>query len=317
LHETFRALKDLLNYIALIKSKRFSIIQTNTSIGSLGILRDGLFILVARYFNLNIVVFFHGLHENTQKKIEKNFLFFFKWLFFRADCMIVLSSQFKQKLRLWGYKKEIFVETTVVDSDLIKDIDEKYIQKKFGRIGSDINLLFFARVERSKGIYEAINAYKILKKKYPKLTFTVAGDGFELDKVKSYVRINKISGVTFLGFITGHKKIEAYKSAHIYIFPSYSEGMPTSVLEAMASGLPVVTRSVGGIVDFFQMGINGFMTDTKDPIVFAEFIERLLNDKSLAQQIALNNFSYAKENFMDLKVVARLENIYNQVLKER
>lgn len=83
------------------------------------------------------------------------------------------------------------------------------------------------------------------------------------------------------------KKIETFISHDIYCFPTYGEGMPVSLLEAMAFGFPVVTRPVGGIKDFFENGKHGFLTNSKDPEIFAELIEKFLKN-----DIFLNLLAY-------------------------
>jgi glycosyltransferase involved in cell wall biosynthesis len=310
IYETVRAVKDLLKYFLLIKKSAYSIVQTNTSLGSLSIIRDGMFILLARLYRLKVIVFFRGWNKKIEEKIEKKYLVFFKWFFFNCDCAIVLSSQFKNKLREWGYKNPIYLETTVVDQNLTRKINEKIIANKYKNVSDKINLLFLARVEIAKGIYETVESYVILKKRHPKLALTIAGDGFELEKVKKIVDKKAIADVQFLGFVTGRNKIEAFENAHIYVFPSYTEGMPNSVLEAMAFGLPVITRSVGGIIDFFTDGKNGFITDSKDPKIFADMIEKLLLDKNLLYGVALENFQQAHRRFLTKSVICRLEKIY-------
>ncbi len=316
LNETIRAVKDVIRFFLLLKTGNYSLIQTNTSLGNLALIRDGIFILAAMPFKVKIVVFFRGLDVNFQRIIEKKYLGLFKQLFFLSDCSIVLSSQFRNKLLLWGYRKPIYLETTVVDENLIKTIDQKFVVEKYTSIQNRINLLFLARIEIAKGIYETIATYILLKKKYPQIELSIAGDGYELDNVKNYVKKKSIADVNFHGFVYGIKKAQLYKDAHIYIFPSYREGMPNSLLEAMAFGLPIITRPVGGIVDIFKNGINGFICETKDPVDFAQNIEKLLENKNLMQEIATKNFRYAKEKFFPTKVVARLENIYTQTLRD-
>ncbi len=314
LYEFLRALKGLFQYYKLLRTRQYSLIQTSTSLGFFSIVRDGFFLLLAKHLTVKGIVFFRGWDDKVEIKIEKKFLVIFKWFFFRADSFIVLSSQFKERLRSWGYDKPIYLETTIVDEQLLEEIDEDFIVQKYTSLNNKINLLFLARVEIPKGIYEIIDAFRILKKSYPLVTLTIAGDGFEVENVKKYILENSIQDITFLGFVKGSNKIRAFKSAHIYIFPSYTEGMPTSVLEAMAFGLPVVTRPVGGVIDIFKNGENGFMTSSKDPQIYAELIRKLLSNKHQMLSIALKNYQDAKQKFTTTMVVNRLEKIYKYLV---
>jgi glycosyltransferase involved in cell wall biosynthesis len=237
----------------------------------------------------------------------------FRIIYFKADSIIVLSSNEKDIIKSWGYKKPIFIESTVVDDSLIKHISKEFLNTKYTNI-HNYKLLFLSRIEKTKGIYETIDAYSLLKEKFNSLQLIIAGVGSELNNVKEYVQNHNISDINFEGFVEGNHKIDVFKKSHIFIFPSYSEGMPSAVLEAFAFGLPVITRKVGGLVDIFQNKKNGFITESKNPIEFANYIERLLTDNNLMKKISLYNYNYAQNNFISPVVVKRLETIYKTLL---
>jgi glycosyltransferase involved in cell wall biosynthesis len=84
-------------------------------------------------------------------------------------------------------------------------------------------------------------------------------------------------------------------------------------VEAMAVGLPVVTRTVGGIKDFFVQRRHGFTTDSKDPAVFAEFIRELCEDRDLYQEVSRANHDYACRHFAVPEVRRRIESLYTSI----
>lgn len=314
--ETVRAIQDFWQFFIKIRSGTYAIVQTNTSIGNLGLIRDGLFLFLARIYSLKTIVFFRGLHIDFQNTIEKRYLRIFRYFFLNSDCYIVLSKQFERKLRDWGYKNPIHLETTAVDENMLTDISEEYIVKKYQNINSHLNILFLARIEKAKGIYEAIDSFIMLKSKYTNLTMTIAGDGFELENVIRKVNKSGISDIKFVGFVKNENKTNVFRDAHIYLFTSHTEGMPTSVLEAFSFGIPVVTSAVGGIVDFFENGINGYITELKEPEIYRNLIENLIKNPNLMNKIALNNYRYAQQQFLSLKVAKRLENIFSDLMNE-
>lgn len=311
--EFFRILKDYYCFLSLLKTRNYSLVQTTTSFSRFSLLRDAIFILISKAFKTKVIVFYHGWDEIFADKVERKFLKLYRLIYFKADAMIDLSKKNVERLRKWGYSKPIYLETTVVDTKLLKDININYINNKFEILNKPFNILFLARIEISKGIYEAIDSYNLLRKNNQNISLTIAGDGKELDKVKFYVKINNIENILFKGFVEGENKIEIFKAADLYIFPSYSEGMPTSVLEAMAFGLPVVTTNVGGLSDFFINEINGFITNENKPEVLAKLMEKLFNNKELMKSISLNNYQLAQERFIVEKVVLRMMDIYRQV----
>lgn len=90
--------------------------------------------------------------------------------------------------------------------------------------------------------------------------------------------------------------------------------MPTTVLEAMAYELPVVTRGVGGLNDFFENEKMGFVSDSKDPAVFASYIEHLILNTEDRLRIGRDNRLYAKERFAANKVAVRIKLIYEDTV---
>jgi glycosyltransferase involved in cell wall biosynthesis len=108
-------------------------------------------------------------------------------------------------------------------------------------------------------------------------------------------------------------KRQAFQNADAYLFPSWTEGLPISVLEAMAQGLPLVACAVGGLPDFFQDGRMGFLTDRRDPEVLASLMSRLILNPGLCSSIARFNRTYAREHFRPTHIAARLEDIYRSV----
>ena len=226
----------------------------------------------------------------------------------KADALVVLATSFKNDLREWGITKPIYLSTTKVDDELLKgfDIDKKQYRK---------DLLFLARIEDYKGIFITIEAFRRVKEKFPDATLKIAGTGSALNEAKDMVQYLQILDVIFLGNVSGDKLKNAFQESSIYILPtSHGEGMPTSVLEAMAFGLPVVTRPVGGLKDFFEDSKMGFLVDSLDPKDFIDKIEKLLANPILLQQISNFNYMYANKNFLASKVAQNLEAISEEVM---
>jgi glycosyltransferase involved in cell wall biosynthesis len=308
----FHVFRDLFLYIRAINTGKYSVVQTNTSFSAYSILRDGIYLFLARIYNLKTIIFIHGWDYDFTEKFIGIYFRLFKKIYFKSSAIIDLAQKHINTLKGWGYKKPVYLETMAVDYNLIKGLNEEQIVKKFS--SNRINMLFLARIERSKGIYEAIDAYNILKKKYNNIGLTIAGDGSEESDIRTYIDSCGLSEIKTIGYVDGNAKINAFNDSDIYLFPSYFEGMPTSLLEAMAFGLPVVTREVGGISDFFENGRNGYMTESKDPEVFASLIELLILNKSLALAMGLNNYRYANQHFLSDKVLSRMEGILSSVL---
>ena len=147
------------------------------------------------------------------------------------------------------------------------------------------------------------------------VSLSIAGDGNATKEVRDYIAENDLqSNVYMVGYVRGEEKQKMFKDHDIYCFPTYyGEGMPNSVLEAMAFGMPVVTRPIGGIKDFFQNGYMGYLSESTQPEEIAECIKKIINNKKILCNIALYNHSFAIKNFMASKVARKLINEYEDL----
>ena len=143
--------------------------------------------------------------------------------------------------------------------------------------------------------------------------------------MKAYAKEIGAEDIHFPGFVSGEAKIACYCEGSLFCFPSYTEGMPNAVLEALAFGLPVVASKAGGLKDILQEGKTGACLELLDgpprkrfdPVKMAEVIDQLISNQELCRQIADHNTSYARERFAAPKVAARLEAIYAEALAEK
>lgn len=319
LGEILRAYRDYLSFKNRLSRNDIVLVQTTTSLGLNSIIRDGLFLRYANKKNLKTIAFFRGWDEKAERDTEQKYLWLFKHLFFRADCILVLSERVKTTLTKWGYKKDIYVETTLVDKKLLSDIDESFIIDKFNKlaISKNINILFLSRVERRKGIYELLQAYtRLLNEKDNQYTFhlTICGDGSELENIKRVIDREKIANVNVSGFVEGQSKKDAFTNAHIFVFPSYGEGMPNAVLEAMGFGLPVITTPVGGVVDIFTPHNNGDFIKINSADDIYHKINFLIGNQAKLLDMALNNYKLASNLFRSDRVMQRMETIFSKIL---
>lgn len=290
----------IISFIWKLLTFRPDMVLVNPSMGKAALTRDFLYLKFARCLGFEVSVFIHGFDLDYAKDTN------WKWIssnLNRASHIIVLAQQFKDILIEHGVTTDIQLSTTKVPDDMIKDYDAN------SRSGEIKNILFLSRIEKAKGVYETIDTFAILKKKHPELTLKMVGDGSELTSLQRYVAQEGIADVEFTGALYGKDIVDAYKKAELFFFTSYGEGMPTVVLEAMAFGLPVITRYVGGLCDFFEDGKMGRITYSLNPKELAALIEPLLTDKGKTRQISLHNQKYAKEHFLASKVAKGLEHM--------
>ena len=307
--------KDQVNLSAALR-RRPNILHINPSLQIKSFLRDGLFALQAKCFGIPVLVFWHGWDKQFEKIIDRRYRWLFRALFGNVNRFIVLSSEFKNKLREWNIKVDIHIGTTAVDEKIINGFNLKEKQKNIWN-SDDLKILFLARLEKSKGIYETIDAFKILIDKGRHATLTIAGDGRIRKNVESYSKKLMIDKrkIKFVGFVRDEKKKRVFTENIIYCLPTYyGEGLPTSILEAMAFGMPVITRNVGGISDIFIDGKMGIILKENTRNEIANAIEELGKDKKNLSKIASFNTEFSHDNFLSSRVAEEIYKIYKKML---
>jgi glycosyltransferase involved in cell wall biosynthesis len=291
-----------------------SLVHINPSLGPKSFWRDGIFAWQTKRKNLPLLVFFRGWDHNFAKIVERKYLRFFNNTFAKADGFIVLASEFKLKLQEWGIKAPIFFETTAVDERLMRNFQHTGNLKSALK-RKQVSILFLSRLDKKKGVFETIRAIKILRESGLNIQLTIAGDGVLKREAEKLVAHMHLSGdIIFLGYVRGQKKIDVLETHDIYCLPSNGEGLPNSVLEAMAFGMPVITTPVGGLKDVFQDGNMGFFLKSITPEHIAQQLEKLIVNSDLRSKISSYNFQYAQQHFLASNVAKRLENIYREII---
>jgi glycosyltransferase involved in cell wall biosynthesis len=312
IYTPLRMLSDYVRYFWIMVSRHYDVIQVNPSFRIGALSRDAGFVLIAKAFHKKVIVFIHGWDKEFERKLRAKCLWLFRCTYFHADAFAVLARDFKGRLESMGYMGPIYVGRTAVDNTLLLSLRDDNSSRPHSH--KPFNVLFLSRIIKEKGIMEALKGFGILRSKNPDVTMTVAGDGEGMEEAKKLIEERKIPDVRFVGYVSGEEKAKELSRAHCYLFPSYEEGMPISVLEAMAFGLPVITRPVGALADFFENGAMGYMTESKAPEVFAGLMQKLLDDPVACEQMGQYNRKYAKEHFSASSVAAQIESIYSDVL---
>ncbi len=235
---------------------------------------------------------------------------FIKWssktILRRASLVIALSEDMKKKMNKIYSRDDIIVLPNGIELERFGNISLKWNQR------NKKTILFVGTLRPVKGVRYMIEAMKIIKEKSPGTRLNIIGDGPDREKLETLVhKLNLQDCICFRGRISNTEIPRHMTQSDLFVLPSLSESFGIVNIEAMASGLPIVTTNVGGLPEIVKNGVNGFLVEPKNPEALAEKILLVLNDKDLWEKISVQNIETASEYSWN-KVVHKLEKAYNE-----
>jgi len=173
------------------------------------------------------------------------------------------------------------------------------------------------RLIEKKGLPVTLRAFASFLRKYPDATLTIAGEGPLLGHLQGLARELKIDNcVSFTGFISQDQLRDIFYASHIFLHPSETgrdgnqEGIPNSLLEAMASGLPVFATQHGGIPEAIEHGVSGVLVPERDDDELARALRNAVQDPDFLSRIARTGAEVVAQEFDQRIQVRRLEDVY-------
>ena len=270
-----------------------------------------IYVSISKIFKKKIILHVHAHSFNVfyeaggdvQKKIIDITLL-------KSDRVIVLSKLQKEFFKSFIPYEKLMVVSNVVDLEMIDGYMKKDINK-----GDEIKILFIGGTEaKRKGIYDVVKAIPIVVDKFKgKIMFVFLGR-CEVEKLQNMCKKNNVfEFVKFLGFVEEQEKYEVLRSSHIFVLPSYAEGLPIAILEAMYVGLPIISTRVGSIPEVIKDDYNGYLISPGDYYSLAERIVDLSSDEMLRERLGDINRDTILKDFNIASFVEELDNIYNSL----
>ena len=300
----------------LVLEEGYELVHTHTPIASF------LTRLACREIpNLKMVYTAHGFHFFKGAPL-KNFLIYYtmeRILSKYTDAIITINQEDyilakKFKLR----KGNSVYKTHGIGVDLNKfsprDINEKVnLRKEYGYKDNDVILFYAAELNGNKHQDLLINAINLLKDNVPNIRLLLAGNGNLREKYEEEVkRLGIQENVNFLGFRKDIARL--LKMSDIAVASSRREGLPVNIMEAMATGLPLVVTNCRGQRDLVSNGINGFVIDLNDIEGFSNAVKEIYGSENLSEVFGGKSREIIKNYSLD-NVLKEVQEVYSKVLK--
>lgn len=224
----------------------------------------------------------------------------------RADNVIAISRTCAEELNTFYGIDNAVVITNGVDTNFLTPAKSKK---------QSLLVLYVGALTTEKGLPDLIRAATYVRRDYPDIKFILAGRGRMERNIKSLVhRLNLADSFFFAGYVERHQLREYYQQAAVLVLPSYHEGLPTVLLEAMACGIPSVATNVAGNSEVVVHGETGFLTPPKNPEKLAEAILRLLGDEKRRKTMGANARKRAEEHYDWGIITNKIEKIYTSLV---
>ena len=270
--------------------------------------RKSTIILLLKLFRIPIIIHLHsGEFDIFYKELNPTIQKYVRWIYSLADKTVLLTNGWHN----W-YKDKINTNESMVIYNGVKD----YLNKNSEPLKQRKNtILFLGRLERKKGIYDLLYAFEKILQITPDTRLIICGDG-EMAKCKRLAKKLHIDLQTdFVGWVDEKKKYELLNKSKIYVLPSYFEGLPMGVLEAMSAGMAVITTDAGGTPEAITDKKNGILIKSGSLKQIYENTIFLLQNPDEAERLGKEARKCFLKNFNILKVSKKITEVYYEILK--
>lgn len=283
---------------------------------NLAYLRDGIFILIVCMFSRAKIVI-HLRSSYFKKYYDKSNWFIKKFIDFslrKVDTAIVLGNSLKPMLGKWIKNIEVIPNGT----DFNPDIAKKNIYDK-----NDLTVSYLGNLYEFKGIFDLLNAAKIVTERKADIKFIFGGPWPEKEstvreRIFNYIKDNKLENkVIFKGLVPIEEKEKFFLETDIFILPSWSEGHPNVILEAMAAACPVIsTKDVGAISETVLDGRTGILVEKKNPDQIANAIIYLIENPDIRSGMGISGRKRFEENYTLEENIKNIIAVFNKTINK-
>lgn len=276
--------------------------------------RKAILALIGFAFHKPVLMHTHGAEFHiTYSQLPQWIKPLIAGIFRRCEGFIVLSETWKE----YYIKNVGLIEKKVTVLPNPTELPATIPNRRNSNINT-VTLGFFGRVGHRKGTFDLLGAYaqllEQLGESLPQTQLIIAGDG-DIELAQKFVKKLEIhDNVTFLGWIDAQTREKLMASVDVFILPSYNEGLPMALLEAMAWGLPAIVTPVGGIPELITDAQNGLLVEPGNIQQLSNAIASLIQDEEF--RITLGISARETVNPFDVKVYSQqLDKIYTSLLK--
>ena len=301
----FYQFKLIISFVIKLIKYRFDIVHINMPLSELAIIVNFILIIISKLLLNNVIVHLRGGKLSLNENIN-----FFQF------CIIYLSLKFSNIIIVLGLKEKRYISKKFsVKNSKIHVLANAVEIPKFHEkeIFDEIKIVFLGRIDKNKGIDYLFSALKNLKRKV-KFKFYLAGTGSYKDICVPMYSKHLGKSFIYLGVQNHNQKKEIFTKSHVFILPSFFEGLPNALLESMSYGVVPIVTSVGSIGEVVENYKNGIIVPKYNHKKISDHIINLFDNNKLFNSLSLNAYETIKNNFSLSSYIIKLNNIYYSVI---
>lgn len=269
------ALENILEFLLVIVTIKPDLVHIGTAYGA-SFAKHSLMVYISRLFNIPVII---QPHCSPNKLIPEHSSHWRTYVLFSlslCEGIIIISKEWDMLLGLFPNINIRYIPNVIDVKPYMRLPRPREIAN------GQVNILYLGRIHWEKGLFDLINAVAIIHNMGgTEFQVNIVGESLsneELESVKESIESNDLQGIIKIFEPEyGERKINRFALTDIFVLPSYYEGMPMSIIEAMAAGLPVVGSSVGGIPQLIEEQETGFMVNPGDVQALSTYLLELIN----------------------------------------
>jgi glycosyltransferase involved in cell wall biosynthesis len=278
---------------ARLLTRRIDVLHLNTTLDAKATWRDGAYLVVARLLGRRVILQIHGgklAHELFAGRATPAALL--RRVLRAADAVVALGKQEWQALRDFEPRARVELIPHAVVAPPAEALAARSAK------APQLQLLFLGRLDPAKGLYELLDAVNLLVRAGRQMRLVIAGDGPEAPGLRSRIAdLGLQHRVELPGARFGGDKMVLLSQAHVFVLPSYSEGLPYALLEAMAAGVVPVVSAVGAVPDVVTDGEQGLLVTPQRTAQLIDALTRLDDDRALLARFGAAARACIEERF--------------------
>lgn len=275
-----------------------------------GYWRNVIYMLIVKAANRKVIFHILGAIDIYSRQSNLAVKFLIRKSLDVADLYIVQSDGLKRFLTCLSKR---CVKTIVNGIDFQRFEAKRTVDKSKYNLPKEAHIIItIGKLSRAKGTLDIIKAAETVLEIFSNAYFFFVGHG-DIEKFKRACKEVILDKVRFLGAVSEEAKIDLLNSSDIFVLPSYAEGMPISILEAMAIGLPIVSTKVGAIPEVVKEN-NGILIESGDIAALGSAIGNLLKDELLRRRIGENNRLEIQTKYTLKRMAQDLDTIYTGLI---